>query len=1009
MPPKANRQPKRAQDSTLNPRQKQLGLVDRVHLPALQDTPSSRRQYSYGAAVEPIAPRRFTGDYADKPYNLQNAIGNALERQAREIEAERMNLPQTQLQAPQQNPVRQSRTRAPAAAFPPPRNADPVAPSEADDVRSFGIESDVYGDATIASTPDISNDTGLNLGQRSVNRRDTRRRRTKEQVDPAFRDAGSEESSGDELGARRSTRRRRQSAKVIDQQQDEEAAPAKTAPNLSNGTSKATSRSTRSQSSGERSPETRARAATARATANQLAPKQASPNNLARYAQLNRFEAQQQQHAAQTAEEPSASDRSEQDSALQEDIQEQEDAAASESDRESDAEDQRQKWQQRWDYLQSLSPSRYLQRNRQVPVTHDHEDENEASPVPGWRMLLNLQYYVETLRRFFTWISEIASDLWEGISRHSPSSSQLSAFVAAMILFLAVAPVLRMSGASDDLFDSSKTFMFFNSLKSLSLSDNFRNIIPTISHPFKLREHVTLELSDFLDDGKFQIEDFLKKFNEQFGYVKSAGAMNQQVLEKLNKIVPNVVHMNLDNGRPVVAQEFWYALRELIHDEESIFTVPSNGRLPEKQWKLVSSRILDDAGLQSKLSSSVSGAEDRLERKISSLWDTWVKENGGKLQSMLSESVEKLQSLGTDEELNARIARIIQEQRKSDTPTDGVFVTKDEFMKHLKNEFAEQGSQIRAHVHDLQPRLERYVRGTIENLGLDKNESVKLSDGARAEVSALVNKAISDALANVNIEAFAGGKIQNHWDSVLKNQINFFSMGSGATINPKHSSATYDPYGGGVVDRRDLQNGLRGAARWHQSEALMEWSEDGDKWCAAREFNLEGKPHGYMLAVQLGQPVIPQHIVVEHILPGATIDPKARPRDIEVYAQIEDPEVRERVLDFSATHIPAPSEAEVVASLEPDMVLIDRFTYLGAELHDGVYVRQLNRELVRLGAETSEVVIRALNNYGAPDHTCFYRVRMYGETGGSEVAVDDSPEEKSFWQRMTGSLYGSSV
>lgn len=1019
MPPKANRQPKRAEDSTPKPKNKQLGFVDRVHLPALQDTPSSRRQYSYGAAVEPMAPRRFTGDYADKPYTLKNAISNALERQARELEQERINFPQPAQPNPIPSPSRQpkSRTRKTmqepdmddelaSAAFPPPRKGDSVAPSDADDARSFGIESDVYGDATIASTPDVTNDTGLSVGQRSVNRREARRRISKGLTDPAFRDTGSDESSGDELGLRRSTRRRKESAKPVEQQQEDGPPPTKVAFKLPNGVSNEAPQSAVSRSSSDRSPETRPTAATRSAPANGTSANKTSPKSLARYAQLKQAEAEQRRRTAeqeaetqaarlratQAAEEDSYSDRSEQDSALQEDIQAREDAISSESEGESHL----QRWQQRWDSLQSLSPSNYLRRYRQVPVTHEDDDETEESPAGGWRKLFSLHTYLDALSRFLSRLIGFALTIWRFIISHSPSLYRIAAFILLANILLAVLPAISDLRQPDDLFENSAG-------SSLDFWGSLGSIIPAITHPFRSRIHDSFKLSDFEEDGKFQLEAFLESFTEQFGHLKSAGAMNHQSIVKLQNILPKVVHMQLQDGKPIVAQEFWHALRELIHDEDSILTVQDDGKLPEKQWRLVSSRILDDTGLQSKLSNSVGGAEARMEEKISNLWDSWVKENNSKLQAMLDESVEKLQSLGTDQELNVRIARIIKEQSKADTPSDGVFVTKDEFLKHLKNEFAVHGSEIRAQLNELQPQVEQLVLSTIEKHGLNKHDAGKLGEEARAEVYTLINKAISDALANVNIEALARGEIQSHWEVVLKNRINFFSMGSGATVNMKHSSATYDPYGKGVIDRQDLKNGLRGAKRWHQSEALMDWSEDGDKWCAAREINLEGKPHGYMLAVQLNQPVIPQQVVVEHILPGATIDPDARPRDIEIYAQIEDPEVRERVRDFSATHVTQHIDNEVTAPLNDDMVRIGRFTYAGAELHDGVYVHQLHSELTRLGAETSEVVIRAVNNYGAEDHTCFYRVRMYGQAGEGEVVVEEPEEEKSFWQRVSDS------
>ena len=45
---------------------------------------------------------------------------------------------------------------------------------------------------------------------------------------------------------------------------------------------------------------------------------------------------------------------------------------------------------------------------------------------------------------------------------------------------------------------------------------------------------------------------------------------------------------------------------------------------------------------------------------------------------------------------------------------------------------------------------------------------------------------------------------------------------------------------------------------------------------------------------------------------------------------------------------------------------------------------QLSDELVALRAETDSVVVRAVTNYGAEKHTCFYRLRLFGHRLGKD-------------------------
>lgn len=1022
-----------------------------------------------------MAPRRFTGDYANKAYNLENAIEHALERHADDVEQQRVALKQPEPERPHTSPSkpRSRKTTRDAdaddelatAAFPPPSRDAPTTSSIPDDLRSFGMESDVYGDATIASTPSVAAPGSIQRpGQGSVNRRDARRRSNKAIQDPAYRDEGSEESSDDELGLRRSRRRPRKStAKSAEQQSEEQIETVTASSNLTNGYTRAPSRTeprkqttTRSQSPrslaryaqvqqieaekreelARQEAEAEERQRLARETADaerrhqkaeaerrqQLAQQKAEAEaERRRQKAQQKAEAERRQQvarqqaeaeaeaeaeaaaarvrAAEVSDSDIASNHSEQDATLQQQIQDREDALAEERYREVEG----QRWQQRWDKLQSLSPHKYLQRRlRQVPEPEDEDEDEEAQDTTGsiWYTIFSVRTYVDAVSRFWTWVWQTLTSLFSTIYHYLPSLFGTAALLGAALLVAALAT--SNIGHADDLFETSRPSIY-NPIAALkTISGNLGSMVPNVAWPSRNKWDDIIDFTDFDSTGKLQVDTVLQRLGEQFELLKRAGLQQNEAINVLKKIVPKVVHMKLDNGKPVVSEEFWHALRELIQSDGTIFTIQDDGQLSKKQWKLVSSKILDDAGLDSKVSSSVDGAESRMEKKISSLWDTWVKENDGKLQAMLGDSVEKIRSLGTDDELNARIARIIKEQPKVNVPTDGVVVTRDEFLRHLKNEFATHRAEIKAEMTELRPQVEQMVRDTIESLGVTKGQGSHMTPEARAEITTLVRQSVSQALANANIEAFAKGKIHSNWDTTLKHQINFFSMGSGATVNAQHSSTTYDPYREGVVNRRLLEHGIPAAKRWDRNEALADWTEDGDKWCAASDVNTEGKPYGYMIAVQLGRPVIPQQIVVEHILPGATIDPDARPQDIEVYVQIEDPEVRERVRDFSATHIRPLEDNVVVAPLADDMVLVGRFQYVGAELHDGVYVHQLSPELKSLGAETTEVIVRAVNNYGSPDHTCFYRVRMYGLSNGEEIIAPGQKEGKSLWQRLVG-------
>jgi hypothetical protein len=70
-----------------------LPRLQKPHLPKLKGTPSSRRQYAYGAEEEPLPARAGSRMRNDEELDLGNAVGNLLERQEEEDTRERMPPP----------------------------------------------------------------------------------------------------------------------------------------------------------------------------------------------------------------------------------------------------------------------------------------------------------------------------------------------------------------------------------------------------------------------------------------------------------------------------------------------------------------------------------------------------------------------------------------------------------------------------------------------------------------------------------------------------------------------------------------------------------------------------------------------------------------------------------------------------------------------------------------------------------------------------------------------------
>jgi hypothetical protein len=472
---------------------------------------------------------------------------------------------------------------------------------------------------------------------------------------------------------------------------------------------------------------------------------------------------------------------------------------------------------------------------------------------------------------------------------------------------------------------------------------------------------------------------------EEFLTLKRSGKIHEASLQKLEHVLPSIVHMELRDGKPVISEEFWHALRNLIHGDGGFFAFDKVGNeyvvSSDRQWSAISSRLVRDPAFNAKINLTASGLEDRMSRKMSTFWDKWVRDNDDKIGQMLGTAVEQIRSAGSQKEFEDRLNRIVHEQldqraeEREREIESGKFVSREEFLRHLRNEFTSLSTQLKAELHELQPQMEHLVQQAVELATKDLTHGM-----SRADVTSLVNDLIRKALADISLEAMARGKIHNHWETELRNRVNYFATGSGARVDTRLTSATWDPHGQAVT-LKEYERGWRASKDALPPLAALEpWQDEGDCWCAARSVNHRGNPHGATLSVQLSHAIIPQHIVVEHIIPGATTQPGARPKSIEVWAEILDPEVRERVLDFGSVYFPDDENDWnfTPPDFSPRFVKITQFVYEGADLHDGVHVHRLSGELLALGAHTDRVVVRAVSNYGAENHTCFYRVRLYG-------------------------------
>ncbi|KAI0860760.1 hypothetical protein F4860DRAFT_195906 [Xylaria cubensis] len=422
----------------------------------------------------------------------------------------------------------------------------------------------------------------------------------------------------------------------------------------------------------------------------------------------------------------------------------------------------------------------------------------------------------------------------------------------------------------------------------------------------------------------------------------NGGVDSDELLAGLKNWIPDSIWVQGDkSGKLKIPEDFWHALRELILKDKSILSL-KNANISESHWLAIKSRI-QRGGLGA--GASLKDMEVLLQKKISQTWDSWLRQND-------------------------------QALKRAST---GKALTKNDFIKLAREEIASYTREISQEFTKLQER----VKDITQQMSQLQNEISSTESISKDEITKIFNSLISDAVANAQTDAVAQGVIKGHTNDILANQVNFFAIGAGVTIDPEFSSSPWAVPKEFFKSNKWLdKDGYKAQPRM---AALSPWNQEGECFCAGPDLRGYGKGTNN-ISVITSRNIIPQHLVVEHILPGATLDPGATPREIEVWAYIEELKLRKEAQIFSEAQFPDTPSEEV---LNEGYVKIGHFTYEKKDDGDGVQVFKISDQLKDMGAITDQIVVRAINNYGA-DHTCFYRLKLYGE---AVERPDDPPAQ----------------
>ncbi|KAF4339859.1 spindle pole body-associated sad1 [Fusarium beomiforme] len=1030
MPPRANRRTTRftSREPEQPPAQESSNPLVRPHLPALQGTPSTRRQYTYGSAAEP-PPKVGAGlQRMDLGSAVNQALANNFDDEDDFVRAAR---PRPAPAKADDEASSRDNTSGPAT-----NAVQQLATGRDDDSsRSFGLESDYYEDATIGSVPPLI--TGAERRPSASNhnprahrgtsiQRSPQQSRLREQLNPVEQPSRFRDTQQTTLST---ARQARQQPREVDEEEPERGtAPATRSRTTAN--TPAPSRTRQSQirrpkpavvevssegddsedeSSSEGDIENKRQAArnarkepkagqsstrTAinplRQPSSQGQPQDAVPKRRGQggraqqglFASADRFDSESSPftRARQIPDDPQERDR-----AIQQQIQDAEDQAARErAEREQATPIRRlQQWcLQQIAWLSTVWPFNAIWPRRGNDDFDDFDDDqyNNGGPTDWWR-LLNPMTYVEALIWLVDNIMDRFVNLVDGLSGIQVRGSWVETAVWSVLIGgISILIGVFMVSALGTLQPSLPSGPNFGSggIRLPSPAGLFHGVgdrMPSFSMPSwspwsrgEDEEDPFAEI-DLTDDLKRKLKKIKAIVNDQ-----------KVSLKNLEAQLPHFIRMEMVNGKPSIPQEFWHALQDFLKESGGFLNMEKkrNGNYEistEKQWKAIVSRLNSDKEFASKLGKDV---ESGIKDKLPVFWDTWFKNNNKVLDPLIEKAMAKTKSAGSRAGFDKKIADLINEQLGKQNQTA---VPRSEFIKHIADEMASHKTAIQAELKDLKSEMMDHIKESIRTAQLMAPKGT--SD---AEMRKLIREIVLQTISDGSLGAAAKTKIHEDWNKRLKHQINFFAVGAGATIDHTLSTNVWNPWNKDVATEEASRLGLRGSNPLPPIAALLPWQDQGDCFCSDHAIDDTGRYHGARISVQLGYMVVPTDVVIEHINQNATTDPTARPRHIEIFARFEDNKEREEV--FAVTDhwfredIPG---RNVSVPLSDQFVKISDFEYVGNELNDGVHVQHINDRFSNLGIGTDQIVIRAMSNYGAVDHTCFYRVRLFGNVVEEEI------------------------
>jgi len=471
--------------------------------------------------------------------------------------------------------------------------------------------------------------------------------------------------------------------------------------------------------------------------------------------------------------------------------------------------------------------------------------------------------------------------------------------------------------------------------------------LPTFSRPSQLWESDLAKM--------YQQE--LRQLKQEIVQLKPHKQLDSTTIEKLQEILPDLVLCKKDKQNKLqIPDDFWAALQDKIRNDDTLFEKDADSQETSK------------SGLSIKEVQRISqGVAENVVKKSDKIWEKFLDNNRVRITQWQEAAIfaKNGKAYNSDVLEQREFIGKIKENWESNEEAHRVLQKQVEFINN----------------HSL-TAVYRRLNKVEHDLVTTDQLNAAVSDQIRRMVSATQ----LDALSKANNKQISDRGL---------NRVNFFSKGTGARVIPYLTAPNF------VFPSMRINWFKKTALEWTlgpvakpmgPEAALERWEEHGDCWCAPSK-NTDGPNEGLgpSIGVAMGREITPDQVIVEHITPGASLEPGATPRNMELYAEILDPLAQEEA-EHRSTEMFRGYHDETSYFKPPRNFVLLGVWYYDATLLQTAQSFSLQVDLSTIkDAYTNKIIVHARDNWGAKKvpYTCMYRIRVMGEVKKNKGEIED--------------------